>query len=297
MGWLADYTHRIAPSSLKAAGVTAVMRYLSYPTSSNKVIGKAEYEELRAAGIDVGLNWEFDAHDWLGGAAAGARHGKEAARQARALGHPIGKPIPGSGDFDMTLAQWNSAGRGYAVDFRRALNDGGYGAGVYGPWDLLTWCRDLGGLALFWQAGMSTAWSSHRNKNEWPGAHLRQRYKQMIGTQEVDHNDILRADWNGTGDTFMANLSEAEQQELLRLVRNAERGITAMAVGTDPIKFPEPWQAGQQPAPNPILALTRAMAALHDQVAALSAQVAALQSPVAGDVSVTGTLHVAAPGA
>lgn len=294
MAWVADYTARIAPAALKAAGVVGVCRYVS--RSSWKVIGKAEYAELRAAGIAVVLNFEDEANGWLGGAAAGKADAEFAVAAARALGYPAGAPIPSSADFNMTSAQWSVPCRAYAVAYRDGVRAGGFTEGVYGPSDVLGWCKTLG-YRWFWQAGMSTSWSAGRNATAWPGAHLRQRRHQMVGGVDVDHNDILRADWNGTGDTFMANLSEAEQQELLRLVRNAERGITAMAVGADPIKFPEPWQAGQQPAPNPILALTRAMAALHDQVAALSAQVAALQSPVAGDVSVTGTLHVAAPGA
>lgn len=196
MAWVADYTHRIDPAALKAAGVVGVCRYLSYPVPSGKVIGRAEYDELRATGIEVVLNWEFDNTDWLGGAPAGAAHGKEAARLAKALGHPAGSPIPGSADFDMTAGQWSSSCRAYAAAFRDALHAGGYAAAVYGPWDVLSRCRDLGGFAMFWQS-MSTAHSGGRNANPWPGAHLRQRFQTSVAGHEVDHNDILRDDWAG----------------------------------------------------------------------------------------------------
>lgn len=197
MSWVADYTHRIAPSALKGAGVVGVCRYLSYPVPSGKVIGRAEYDELRAAGITVILNWEYDASDWLGGAAKGAAHGAEAVRQAKALGHPAGMPLPGSCDIDMSPGQWSTTGRAYALAYASAVRAGNYLPGVYGPWDVLTWCRDQAGYGWFWQAGMSTAWSGGRNANAWPGAHLRQRYHQTVGGLDTDHNDILRPDWAG----------------------------------------------------------------------------------------------------
>lgn len=194
--WVADYTNRIAPADLKAAGVVGVCRYLADSTSIGKIITKAEYDELRAADLDVILNWEQRADDWLGGAASGARHAASAVRQAKALGYPPGSAIPGSADFDMRLSQWNSAGRAYAVAFRDGIRAGGYVPGVYGPWDVLTWCQQLGGFELFWQC-MSTAFSSGRNRNPWPGAHLRQRRYATVGGHDVDYNDILRDDWQG----------------------------------------------------------------------------------------------------
>jgi hypothetical protein len=197
-----DYTTRIAPAALTAAGVTICCRYLSWlhfwsgttHTGINpKIIQKAEYDELTAAGLTVILNWEYDAQDWLSGSSGGVTHAVEAVQQARALGYPAGAPIVGSADFNMSRAQWDSAGKAYASAFVQTLTAAGYRAGVYGPWDVLAWCAaEVPGFSVFWQAGMSTSWSGGRNANPWPGAHLRQRAYLTVGGVQGDRNDILK---------------------------------------------------------------------------------------------------------
>lgn len=189
-----DYTARIPPEALRNAGVSGVLRYLCYePVGTWKVIKQPEYDELIGAGFDVTLNWEYDARDWL--SVNGTSHGNTAVMQARRLGYPIGCTIYGSCDFDMNYTQWLNAGRAYAKAFAKAIRDGGYRPGVYGPFDVLTWVRAETIMDRFWQAGMSTAWSGGRNANVFIGAHLRQRRKIAIGNQETDWNDILIPEW------------------------------------------------------------------------------------------------------
>jgi hypothetical protein len=195
VGIVLDYTARIAPAALKAAGVVGVCRYLKPDSVPAYRIGLAEYRELVAAGIDVTLNWEFDAYDWLGGAGRGQAHGEEAVRQAKALGYPAGRVIVGSADFDMTLGQWQTSAASYARAFATAVRAGGYRPGVYGPWDVLGWVKAAGVMDAFWQAGMSTAFSAGRNANAWPGAHLRQRGHRTVGGQDTDWNEILIPNW------------------------------------------------------------------------------------------------------
>lgn len=208
--WVADYVNRIPPAALKAAGVVGVCRYLASSSGIGKIIGLAEYRELVGAGIQVVLNWEQAATDWLDGAAGGKADGTKAAQLAHALGYPAGRPIPGSADFDMSAAQWSAHGRAYAIAYRDALHAGGYAAGVYGGWDVLSWCRDLGGYVMFWQS-MSTGFSGGRNKNPFPGGHLLQHAAAAsVGGHEVDRNDIRRPDWAGpTAEDDMA-LSAAD---------------------------------------------------------------------------------------
>lgn len=186
---------------MRAAGVTGLSRYLSWQDrdSLGKVIGRAEFDALIAAGFALVLNWEYSATDWTGGSSAGTTHATEAVRQARALGYPPGHGLIGSADFDMTSAQWFAACQGYAGAFAKVVRGAGYRPGVYGPWDVLTWCRDAGFMEVFWQAGMSTAWSSRRNASVWPGAHLRQRRQVFIGGVDCDSNDILRFDYGQYG--------------------------------------------------------------------------------------------------
>lgn len=191
-GIVLDYTSRIAPDALRAAGVVGVCRYLSLPIASTawKRIGWAEYRELVTNGFDVTLNWEYDARDWNGQAGLGTAHGAMAVAQAKALDYPAGKVIVGSADFDMTRAEWLSNGMAYGAAYRDAIRKGGYRPGVYGPWDVLEWCKGIG-YDAFWQAGMSTAWSNGRNAKPWPGAHFRQRAHLWVGGHDTDYNDIL----------------------------------------------------------------------------------------------------------
>lgn len=193
MGIVLDYTSRISPVALRAAGVVGVCRYLSpiIEKTKWKRITQSEYDELERNGIPVTLNWEYDARDWLGGANVGKSHGEQAVAQARALGYPAGRVIVGSADFDMTRSQWNNGGAQYARAFAKAVRDGGYRPGVYGPWDVLQWVHDEGIMDAFWQAGMSTAWSGGRNRNPWPGAHIRQRGHKTVGGADTDWNEIL----------------------------------------------------------------------------------------------------------
>jgi hypothetical protein len=183
--------------AMRVAGVSGVSRYLSLPQADTawKRITLTEYVNLRGAGFDVLLNWEYAADDWLGGATAGQLHAAYAVQQARALGYPAGCAIPGSADFNMTHDQWNGPGWQYARAYSQGIRAGGYRAGVYGPWDVLEWCATTGWFDMYWQAGMSTSWSGGRNAALWPGAHLRQRYETTIGGVQCDVNDIIQANY------------------------------------------------------------------------------------------------------
>lgn len=259
-----DYTARIPPSALHAAGVTDVCRYLCYlPVGSWKVITKGEYDELLAAGINITLNWEYAANDWAHGESTGTAHGQEAVRQARALGYPAGCTIIGSADFDMTRSTWDNTSQYYARGFATAVRAGGYRPGVYGPYDVLTWVRDSGLMDVFWQAGMSTAWSGGRNRNRWPGAHIRQLRHQNVGGQDTDVSEILISPWGqtGTGGDDMGRADEVlgdtiqENNALFSL-------FMRLVTGTDPY-----WSKlmGGQKFNDPVLARA-SLSALADRI-------------------------------
>jgi hypothetical protein len=99
-----DYTDRIAPAALKAAGCSVVFRYLSNP-GWPKNLTKAEANELLAAGIPIVMNYETTATFMLGGYSAGQECARSARAQANALGAPPTTRIYYSADFDVTAAQ------------------------------------------------------------------------------------------------------------------------------------------------------------------------------------------------
>lgn len=221
----------IAPTALLAAGVTDVCRYLAPLGRGDwKRIKVGEYRDLLAAGLRVTLVWESYATDWLGGGAAGREHGVEAGRQATDLGYPAGATVFGSCDFDLAATEWPAC-RDYVAAFAAALHAGGYRPGVYGPWDALQRCADAGLVAVFWQAGMSRAWSQGRNARDHPRAHLIQRAPARIGGTPVDRSDIVVPAW-GQASTSGAVMTYAPADLLaVRQYVMGHTGLDASSVG------------------------------------------------------------------
>ena len=94
-----DYSFaRPAPAAIKAAGYTAVWRYLG--GTEGKDLTAAEASQLHAAGLGIGCVFESLSQEPLSGAGAGTADGKAAAAQARAIGLPAGAPLlVAVGDF------------------------------------------------------------------------------------------------------------------------------------------------------------------------------------------------------
>lgn len=274
-----DCTELPSYTALRAAGVSGVLRYLSWlyrwggitHTYINpKIIQKAEYDGLTANGFDVALNWEYDYLDWLGGASAGTAHATEAVRQAKALGHPPGRAIYFSADFNMSRSQWDGSGHGYATAVAITVRAGGYSPGVYGPYDVLTWCRDAKVMDRFWQAGMATSWSGGRNANPWPGAHLRQRRHILIGGIDCDANDILISDYGQYTPEGGPMSNIATQTDVVTALAD---GSTASGLSDD-----------GHSRPNNIAQVRADVAALAKQLAAVSAAMGALANESEADV-------------
>lgn len=171
----------IAPAALKAAGASVAMRYVSTPGNS-KNIGRAEYEQLTAAGIEVGLVYETSADWMLGGYNAGAAAARAARAQATAAGYPTSRRIWYAADFDATAAQ--------VLTVLDALHGAADAEGnrarvaVYGGYAVVSAAADAGFTAP-WQ---TVAWSGSR----WdPRATLRQiGQTRTVAGVEVDVNEL-----------------------------------------------------------------------------------------------------------
>jgi hypothetical protein len=171
-------------AALKAAGATYVMRYLSWNPPSNpnrKVIEQPEYDSYLAAGIAVGLNWEFSADDQRGGAANGRLHGAEAARQARALGAQPGDAIYFSADWDVQASQLPTC-RAYWAAAQEMIAP--YKLGVYAGYRAASDALDRGFFG--WQ---TYAWSYGRWDDR---AHIRQiKNGVTVGGADCDRNVLI----------------------------------------------------------------------------------------------------------
>jgi len=175
-----DYTDRIDPAALKAAGCSVVFRYLSVP-GWPKNLTASEAQELLAARIAIVLNFETTADFMLGGYSAGQSCARSARAQANALGAPRTARIFYSADFDASAGQSPAV-----VDFLRgaASVDGPAEVGDYAGLRVVT-AADAAGFTA-WQ---TVAWSG----GQWdPRAVARQTGEQRyVGGIQVDVNEII----------------------------------------------------------------------------------------------------------
>jgi hypothetical protein len=179
------------PASLKAAGVPGVCRYLSWLPNS-KVIDKAEYDALLAAGLTVTLNWESSGTSWRYGYAQGVSEGREARRQARELGHPDERPIIQSIDEDLPpeLLQ-------VALAYQRGFNDGG-GCGPQGAYTTGYALDAMAAQALIRVGWQTNARGWYGNGPDSAHAALLQRTTKshpIFPPNSYDESDVVRQDF------------------------------------------------------------------------------------------------------
>jgi hypothetical protein len=187
-------------AGLRAAGVTAVSRYIA--PQAWKRITPAEAARYGPAGMELVLNWEDAATNLASGTYGTAAAARSAVQQAQACGYPAGGIIYNSADWDVQAGQWATVAANLRT-IRPIYRAAGYGLGLYAPWDALGWAQRDGLVDAYWQAGMSTSWSGGRNRNAWPGAHMRQRRETTIAGVACDLNDILNSAFGQMGGTDM----------------------------------------------------------------------------------------------
>lgn len=147
-----DYSvARPSVTLLTAHSIKFVCRYLAWPSA--KVITKSEYDSYKSAGIEVFLNWEWDARDGLGGANGAQIHSNEAIRQAKALNYPLGSTIYFStGDFDVFGEGKQVVCLQYTRTASQIVRSAGYRFGTYGSEEYLDLLWSTGILDDGWQS-------------------------------------------------------------------------------------------------------------------------------------------------
>jgi hypothetical protein len=190
-----DYSFaRPSPASLRAAGFSFAVRYLSDYAQKN--ITRAEADALMAAGIDVVANWEGDGHnEILDGWAGGVHAASVGAAEAAAAGMPSGRPIYFSIDFDAQPSQ-QAAVNAFMDGAASVIGRGRVGA--YGSYGVITRLFDAGKITWGWQ---TYAWSY----GQWNGrAQLRQVDNSAACGGGCDIDQAIASDfgqWRGAGDS------------------------------------------------------------------------------------------------
>jgi hypothetical protein len=122
-----DYSAaRYTSAQLRAAGVTAVGRYITGPYA----ITKAELNELVLGGIFVWFVYEYLATDTASGAAGGTAHAQKVNAALVALGLPVSQPVYFAADTDLVDP---TAGVPYfqgIASVRQFTTNGDYGEGA-----------------------------------------------------------------------------------------------------------------------------------------------------------------------
>lgn len=139
-------------AAVKAAGYTAVWRYLDGGSVPGKSLTPAEAAEIHGAELGIGLIWETVATRALGGGPAGSTDGRAARGQALGIGVAPGSPVLANlGDFQATAAQIGAI-HAYYYGFRTAL--GPYQPGGYATGYIIDQLVAGGAIGLWWQNAM-----------------------------------------------------------------------------------------------------------------------------------------------
>lgn len=183
----ASYPHP-SPAAVRAAGYEFVMRYAS-PAAANDASGKnllrPELTALLAAGLKVGLVFEYAAQQMLGGRVQGVADAQHSDAVAKGLGMG-GLPVYFAADWDVTEAQQAQV-NAYLDGAASVI--GKPRTGIYGGYYPVKRALDGGHAAWAWQ---TLAWSG----GQWdPRANIRQHLGVTVGGASCDSNDSMTADF------------------------------------------------------------------------------------------------------
>jgi hypothetical protein len=200
-----DYsTFRAPPAILKAAGVTAVGRYLGWDCEPGyacirKNLTKGEAAGLIAEGISIFLSFEYAANAAVNGAPQGSKDAGLAVRQLHDLAAPPGMGVYYSIDFD--VPDYAPQLPDTAVNARAKLGpvahyfDGIHATkpvhevNAYGGYYAVKRLLDAGLIKRAWQ---TIAWSG----GQWDSrAVLRQLVQQVFGAADVNLHEGLGPDF------------------------------------------------------------------------------------------------------
>jgi hypothetical protein len=220
------------PAGLKAAGYAGAIGYVSEDTTG-KNITRAQVDALHAAGLDVGLVYEYATSAPTQGAARGLRDAAIAVQGTLDLGAAPGTCIYAAVDFNPTLTQLPAV-LAYLEAFQGVCANAGYRSGAYGGYPTIQYVAQHGYTGLLWQ---TYAWSAGQ---WWPGAALRQTWNVItVAGATVDRDEAEVPDWGQWRGTDML----ADERQWLKDLHDRSNWAISPATVT-----PEQAAAGITPA-------------------------------------------------
>ena len=200
------------PSAIRAAGHSGHVVYISPDRTGGGLPGKpvtrAHVDGLRAAGLDIGVCWQFGKDsasappDVLRGAAGGRADARAADKKLRELGLD-GWPVFFAVDFDIDINQWNTT----AVHYFRAAAEvlGRDRVGIYGHSKVCHWAGPEDKVIAEVAPGRFLAWQTRSWSAGVLGRDYAVLYQRIVDTPSspgprvggitVDVNDIWAEYW------------------------------------------------------------------------------------------------------
>ncbi|AKL88326.1 endolysin [Gordonia phage GMA6] len=226
--------NEIDPAAIKAAGVEAVINYISEARPSApwmKAVKpmKAEYaKRLRDAGIQIVSNYQYgktgDAtpSDWRGGYEAGKRHGAIALSNHWKAGGTPWRPCYAPCDDNPTMDEVTK----YVLPFIKGWAEvwGKEYTGIYCNAQTWDWLKSLGApVTWFWQHN----WDGKAEHPHHPDAHMHQVRidKDRVGGTGVDWNILLKADYGQW--SLSKNPNPIEKFPIVDMIKTSGVGYNA----------------------------------------------------------------------
>lgn len=179
---------KAGPDTVKAAGYAGIIGYVSQSTTG-KNLARADIDAIHAAGLDVGLVYEYNPQSALGGYVQGQRDAYIAVAHAQGLGTPKGVCLYAAVDWNVESVQLATVAK-YARGFADVARNAGYRYGIYAGYRPCAYLAQAGYDGLLWQ---TYAWSG----GQWlDGVAIRQVANGIIiaGT-DVDRDEAETIDW------------------------------------------------------------------------------------------------------
>lgn len=196
---IVDSPKPIAGASLKAAGVTGILRYLAKQGGSSVVVGvtAAEISDLRTHGIQLALIYEAQSASWMGGgAAAGTRAAYWVQSQLDAIGVPNAPVYFAADSTTLSANAVNACLDAIAAVLGRART------GEYGFAPQLRSGHAGDHAARYWLCGSSSGIQS------WMNLYQQNNTAPVVGRQSVDADTAVQGDWGQIGLVDDMNLSD-----------------------------------------------------------------------------------------
>jgi hypothetical protein len=232
----ADYAwHHPDPAAIRAAGYTAVIRYVS--TDPAKDLTPQEASALHAAQLGVGLVYETTAQRAYGSSAAGQQDGAAMLARLRELGAPAATPaLVNIGDWAV-LPQQVGAIESYYAAYREQLAEHQPGAGGYGTAGIITYLAASYPHDIWWQNAIDDLGKSGSVVSQAASIYQRIRPLAAIAGGQYDENVYgfgprPSPDWWGPGTPVQPAPQPAPSADWWPRMPEISQGSSGAAVRT-----------------------------------------------------------------